>query len=219
MHSLFAQASQLSSSSSQNLRDVDHRKHNMEYIGGWCSISERLKIFWPISSTSFMACDIWTGYLAMLWPLPLLDTFIADSDYTFALSLTISEPYLDPQSNTVSWPVIHWYCDLDLSNEISIEEAEALFGIKVSFDACGTVYEVSKKQLSTIVELNTMFGFDPALEGADICEYFDLPYMEIFENPVEVFAAKWRSGISCLHTLLKKFTDPWEKPNHIAGTC
>ncbi|KAK0232072.1 hypothetical protein EDD85DRAFT_939086 [Armillaria nabsnona] len=32
-----------------------------------------------------------------------------------------------------------------------------------------------------------MCGFDPALEGADICKYFDLPCMEIFENPFDEF--------------------------------
>ncbi len=70
---------------------------------------------------------------------------MADSNYAFALSLTVCEPRLDPQSNTVSWPVIHWYCDLDLSNEISVEEAEVLFGIKVCFGARGDVYRVPKK--------------------------------------------------------------------------
>ncbi len=44
MHSLFAQASRLSSSSSQDLRDIDHRMHDMKYVEGWCSISEGLKI-------------------------------------------------------------------------------------------------------------------------------------------------------------------------------
>ena len=115
---------------------------------------------------------------------------MADSDYAFVLSLTICEPYVDSQSNTVSWPVIHWYCDLDLSNEISVEEAEAFFGIKVSFNAHGDLCQVSKKQLSTFVELNTICGFDPALKGADICEYFNLPCLEIFENPVEPFSSK-----------------------------
>ncbi len=132
---------------------------------------------------------------------------MADSNYAFALSLTVCEPCLDLQSNTISWPVIHWYCDLDLSNEISVEEAEALFGIKVSFGAIGYVYRVPKKQLSTIVEINTMCGFDSAFEGADICEYFDLACMEIFENPVKSPPGKLIFGILCSCTLLKKHTD------------
>ncbi|SJL16224.1 uncharacterized protein ARMOST_19743 [Armillaria ostoyae] len=141
----------------------------MEYVGVLCS--------WPVTFELYIR--------PCYDPFQLLDTFMADSDYAFALSLTVCEPSLDPQSNTVSWPVIHWYCDLDLSNEISVEEVEALFGIKVGVYARGHVYQASKKHLSTIVELNTMCGFDPALEGADICEYFDLPCMEIFKDPVE----------------------------------
>ncbi len=94
-------------------------------------------------------------------PFQLLDTFMANSDYAFALSLTVCEPHLDQQSNTVSWPVIHWYCDLDMSNEISVEEVKALFGVEVTFCTSGVLYQVPKKQLSTIVEINTMYGFDP----------------------------------------------------------
>ncbi len=115
---------------------------------------------------------------------------MADSEYAFALSLTVCEPRLDSQSNKISWPVIHWFCDLNVSNEISVEEAEALFGIKVSLCAYARQYRVPKKALSTIVEINTMCGFDPELEGADICEYLDLPRMQIFENPVEAFPGK-----------------------------
>ncbi len=115
---------------------------------------------------------------------------MADSEYAFALSLTVCEPRLDSQSNKISWPVIHWFCDLNLSNEISVEEAEALFGIKVSLCAYARQYRLPKKTFSTSVEINTMCGFDPALEGADICEYFNFPRMEIFENPVESFPGK-----------------------------
>ncbi len=115
---------------------------------------------------------------------------MADSEYAFALSLTVCEPRLDSQSNQISWPVIHRFCDPNLSNEISVEEAEALFGIKVSLCAYARQYRVPRKIISTSVEINTMCGFDPALEGADICEYFDLPRMEIFKNPVEAFPGK-----------------------------
>ncbi len=52
-----------------------------------------------------------------------------------------------------------------------------------------------------------MCGFDPALEGADICEYFDLVRMEIFENPVKSPPGKLIFGILRSCTLLKKHTD------------
>ncbi|PBK83464.1 hypothetical protein ARMGADRAFT_670763 [Armillaria gallica] len=166
VRSLFAQAPRLSSSTSQNnVRGIDPRVQDMKYIG---DVSFSLHI---------MPC--------FPDPFQLLDTFMADSEYAlFALSLTVCEPRLDSQSNKISWPIIHWFCDLNLSNEISVEEAEALFGIKVSLCAYARQYRVPKKTFSTSVEINTMCGFDPALEGADICEYFDLPRMEIFENSV-----------------------------------
>ncbi|PBK83433.1 hypothetical protein ARMGADRAFT_669498 [Armillaria gallica] len=185
MYSLFAQASRLPLSSSKNLRDVDRRVHNMKYVQGRQHVSFVLQI------------------IPCYDPFQLLDTFMADSEYTFVLSLTICEPRLDSQSSTIYWPIIHWFCDLDLTEEISVEEAEALFGIKVSFGARGYEYLIPKKQLSTIVELNTMCGFDPALEGADICEYHDLPGMEIFENPVKVIPDREINQI----TLLKPVDD------------
>ncbi|PBK83446.1 hypothetical protein ARMGADRAFT_669972 [Armillaria gallica] len=176
MYSLFAQASWLSLSSSQNLRDIDHRVHNTKYAAVCKYVDFCLKIT-PCYN-----------------PFQLLDTFMADSEYSFALSLTICEPHLNSQSNITSWPVIHWFCDLDLSNEISVKEVEALFGIEVEMHAVICQHRIPKKALSTIVEINTMCGFDSALEGADICKYFDLPCMEIFENPFDEFTREYQSG-------------------------
>ncbi len=177
----------------------------MKDVEGWCGISEDLK---DILTNLVCHHVLFELQITPCYdPFQLLDTFMADSENIFALSLTICEPRLDSQSNKFSWPVIHWFCDLNLSNEISVEEAETLFGVKVSLHTRARQYRAPMKQLSTIVEINTMCGFDPALEGADICEYLDLPRMEIFENPVEVFAGKSRSDISCSRTLLKKHTD------------
>ncbi len=138
----------------------------------------------------------------------LLDTFIADSDYAFTLSLTVCEPCFDSQSNKFSLSVIQWFCDPNLSDELSIEAVDALFRLTVRLYAVSHVVTIPKKQLLTIVEINTMCGFDPALEGADICEHFNLSQIEIFENPVEVFSAgKLRFDNLCFYTLLKKCTD------------
>ncbi len=85
------------------------------------------------------------------------------------------------------------FCDsneLNLTNEISYEEVETLFGIEVTLTPKAWVYLVPKKPFSTIVDINTMCGFDPSLEGADICEYFDLPRMKVFQDPVEYFPRK-----------------------------
>ena len=75
----------------------------------------------PSFSSNITPSKVWIGGVVLYsWPVgfelcispcydpfQLLDTFMADSDYSFALSLTIYEPCVDPQSNTVSWPVIH----------------------------------------------------------------------------------------------------------------
>ncbi|KAK0482430.1 hypothetical protein IW261DRAFT_1678303 [Armillaria novae-zelandiae] len=171
VHSLFAKASRLPLSHSPNPIDSNHHMvHGMKDIEVCHSVLFQLQIS-PCYD-----------------PFQLLDTFMADSEYIFALSLTVSEPRLDSQSSRFSWPVMHWFCDPNLSNEISVEEVETLFGVKVNLRIGGYMYHPSIKLLSTMVEINTMCGFDPALEGADICEYLDLPRMEIFENPVEVIA-------------------------------
>ncbi len=36
---------------------------------------------------------------------------------------------------------------------------------------------------STIPELNAEYGFDPARDGADVCEYFGWPLLEIRDSP------------------------------------
>ncbi|PBK92664.1 hypothetical protein ARMGADRAFT_169084 [Armillaria gallica] len=175
MYSTFAQASRLPLSSSQNLRGTDRRMHNMEYVGVCLYVCYSLRIK--------PCCD----------PFHLSDTFMADSEHTSALSLTIHEPRLDSQSGEISALDIHWFCDSNesnLSNEISVEEVEALFGIKVTCSPEVWVYSLPKKPFSTIVDINTMCGFDPALEGADICEYFDLPRMEIVEDPVLTYVPR-----------------------------
>ncbi|KAK0215605.1 hypothetical protein IW262DRAFT_1511527, partial [Armillaria fumosa] len=170
VYSLFAQASRLSLPLSQNPAGSNHRVHSVKDI----EVCHRV-----LFEILIIPCYD---------PFQLLDMFMADSEYIFALSLTVSEPRLDSKSNRFSWPVIHWFCDLNLSNEISVEEAETLFGVKVRLHTGARQYRAPIKQLLTIIEINTMCGFDPALEGADICEYLNLPRMEIFENPVEVFA-------------------------------
>ncbi|KAK0236874.1 hypothetical protein EDD85DRAFT_589940 [Armillaria nabsnona] len=168
MYSTFAQASRLLLCSSQNMRGIDRRMH-MKHI----EVCQH--VCWNVWITSCYD------------PFQLSDTFMADSEHTFALSLTIHEPRLDSQSGEISGLDIHWFCDSNeshLSNEISVEEVEALFGIKVTCSPEVWVYSLPKKPFLTIVDINTMCGFDPALEGEDICEYFDLPRMEIVEDPV-----------------------------------
>ncbi|PBK63347.1 hypothetical protein ARMSODRAFT_540743 [Armillaria solidipes] len=91
VYSLFAQASRLSLSRSQNLTGSNHRVHDMKDV--------------EVCHHTPFELQITPCYD----PFQLLDTFMADSEYIFALSLTVCEPHLDPQSNKFSWPVIHWF--------------------------------------------------------------------------------------------------------------
>ncbi|KAK0449627.1 uncharacterized protein EV420DRAFT_1565104, partial [Desarmillaria tabescens] len=45
VYSWFAQASRLSLSSSQNVRGLDRRMHDLKYVGGWCSIKRNWAIY------------------------------------------------------------------------------------------------------------------------------------------------------------------------------
>ena len=104
----------------------------------------------------------------------LYDTFMAEDHHT--LSLSIRATSFEHQTNKVSWPVFTWY-DGDL--EISSAEAEEVFGVKVSVDEYWSRQVMLKTVLTTMHELNTDYGFDPACGGADVCEYFGWPLMEI----------------------------------------
>ncbi len=93
------------------------------------------------------------------------------------LWLSISAPSIDYQTNKVSWPVITWYhADLEMSSV----EVEEVFGVKLlRFIIDLEMVHMSKTLLTTMPELNTYYGFDPAHGGVDICEYFGWPFMEI----------------------------------------
>ncbi|PBL04556.1 hypothetical protein ARMGADRAFT_57233 [Armillaria gallica] len=106
----------------------------------------------------------------------LCDTFMCEDPHI--LSLSISAPSLDYQTNKVSCPVFTWY---DMGSEMSLVEVEVVFGVTVCIwgglgKLCGT-----QRMLTTIPELNTDYGFDPTCGGADVCEYFGWPLMEILD--------------------------------------
>ena len=110
-------------------------------------------------------------------PFILCDTFIAEDPHI--LSLSITAPSINYQTNKVSWPVFTWY-DADL--EMSSVEVEEVFGMKLDKEVHLEVPPFSKTLLTTIPELNTDYGFDPAHGGADVCKYFGWPLMEILND-------------------------------------
>ncbi|KAK0193252.1 hypothetical protein F5146DRAFT_997868 [Armillaria mellea] len=107
-------------------------------------------------------------------PFRLCDTFMTEDHHM--LSLSIRTPSIAHQTNKVSWPVFTCY-DGDL--EISSVEVEEIFGGMVSIYQCSQILPASKTVFTIIHKLNANYGFDPARGGADVCEYFGWPLMEI----------------------------------------
>ncbi|KAK0457982.1 uncharacterized protein EV420DRAFT_1643336 [Desarmillaria tabescens] len=110
-------------------------------------------------------------------PFRLYNTFMAEDHHT--LSLSISAPSVDYQTNKVSWPVFAWF--YDAGSEMSLVEVEEVFGVKVFKEKTSWTPPVSKTVLTTIPELNANYGFDPARGGADVCKYFGWPFVEILD--------------------------------------
>ncbi|KAK0193248.1 hypothetical protein F5146DRAFT_1133906 [Armillaria mellea] len=112
--------------------------------------------------------------LDMYDPFRLCSTFMAEDHHT--LSLSIRTPSIENQTNKVSWPVFTWY-DRDL--EILSVEVEEIFGVRISIQQDSWMMPVSQTVLTTIHDFNADYSFNPARGGADICEYFRWPLMEI----------------------------------------
>ncbi|KAK0471994.1 hypothetical protein IW261DRAFT_1571241 [Armillaria novae-zelandiae] len=94
------------------------------------------------------------------------------------LSLSISTPSIDYQTNKVSWPVFTWY---DADVKISSSEVEEIFGVKLSICEYTWKSFMSKMVATTLPELTADYKFDPGHGGADICEYFGWPLMEVLD--------------------------------------
>ncbi|SJL12463.1 uncharacterized protein ARMOST_15890 [Armillaria ostoyae] len=98
-----------------------------------------------------------------------------------ALSLSITAPITDYDTNTIkSLPTVSCsrVCGMD-----SLKE-EDIFTIRVEGDELQTKWGWLLKHTvrSTIPELNAEHGFDPARDGADVCEYFGWPLLEILDS-------------------------------------
>ncbi|SJL12536.1 uncharacterized protein ARMOST_15964 [Armillaria ostoyae] len=82
-----------------------------------------------------------------------------------------------------SWPVVSCsrVCGLD-----SLEEEDVLI-VKVTGCELQTRWGWLPHHMVhlTIPELNAEHGFDPARDGADVCEYFGWPPLEILDSPNE----------------------------------
>ncbi|PBK71087.1 hypothetical protein ARMSODRAFT_63121 [Armillaria solidipes] len=105
----------------------------------------------------------------------------AKDRYHQALSLSITAPVIDYQTNTiVSLPVVSCsrVCGMD-----SLEE-EDVFTVKVSGRESHAQWGWILRHMvnMSIPELNAEHGFDPAREGADVCNHFGWPLLELFDS-------------------------------------
>ncbi|KAK0443640.1 hypothetical protein EV421DRAFT_2035459 [Armillaria borealis] len=106
----------------------------------------------------------------------------AKDRYHQALSLSVTAPVIDYRTNTIeSFPVVS--CSR-LCGMKSLEE-EDIFTVKVissEFHARWGRLLDPTVHLTGIPELNAEHGFDPARDGADVCEYFGWPLVEILNS-------------------------------------
>lgn len=67
---------------------------------------------------------------------------------------------------------------------MSLKEVEEMFQVSISMGCQVDLYEMWRYDAGFphIPELSAMCGFDPALDGADICSYFNLFPFEIFDE-------------------------------------
>ncbi|KAK0186766.1 hypothetical protein F5146DRAFT_1143161 [Armillaria mellea] len=104
----------------------------------------------------------------------------AEDQYHHALSLSITAPVIDYQTNTIeSWPIVSCsrVCGTDLLEENDIATVE-VFGRE--WHTRWGPFELYTMHL-TIPELNAEHGFDPACDGTDVCDYFGWPLLEILD--------------------------------------
>ncbi|PBK71105.1 hypothetical protein ARMSODRAFT_1083362 [Armillaria solidipes] len=105
----------------------------------------------------------------------------AKDRYHHAVSLSITAPVIDYETNTLkSWPVVSCsrVCGMD-----SLKE-EDIFTVEVGGYMLQTQWGCLRESMlrSTIPELNAEHGFDPACDGADVCEYFGWPLLEFYDS-------------------------------------
>ncbi|KAK0421729.1 hypothetical protein EV421DRAFT_1960944 [Armillaria borealis] len=141
------------------------------------------------------------GFRMRILPKDDVDDFChicnAKDRYRHALSLSITAPVIDYETNTIKfWPVVSCsrVCGMD-----SLKE-EDIFTVKVRGYELQTQWGPLLKHMvrSTIPELNAEHGFDPARDGADVCEYFGWSLLEIRDSSTGEWTlngtASWSSG-------------------------
>ncbi len=98
-----------------------------------------------------------------------------------SLSIIFKAPIITSKSpSKMSWPFSFVVDGVPMSPE----EVEEMFQVCINMSCEVDSYEMWRFDagLPHIHELSAMCGFDPALDGADICSYFNLFPLEIFDK-------------------------------------
>ncbi|PBK80337.1 hypothetical protein ARMGADRAFT_80163 [Armillaria gallica] len=98
-----------------------------------------------------------------------------------SLSIICKAPVITSQSPPkMSWPFSFVVDGVPMSPK----EVEEMFRIRIDMGCQSNGYNMWEFNAGSpdICELSAMCGFDPALNGADICSYFDLFPLEIFDE-------------------------------------
>ncbi|KAK0231850.1 hypothetical protein EDD85DRAFT_793519 [Armillaria nabsnona] len=116
-------------------------------------------------------------------PFQLSDMFMAEDLPPGPPSLSLTPPWLDSHTRNILWPSFILLSD---SSEISFEDVEAIFRVNIRMTLKPTKYQLAEKQLFNIPELHTACRFNPALMGLDVCKYFGLPLLRVYDKPMRV---------------------------------
>ncbi|KAK0211630.1 hypothetical protein IW262DRAFT_1467630 [Armillaria fumosa] len=123
---------------------------------------------------------------------------------THTLSLFIRPPVLDYSSHKISAiPVLSWLYDGD--SEISLEEAEEIFGFKLITlwdswtSSCSSMF-------TSIPKLNAEYGYDPARGGTDVCERYVWPILELYDTSESMELEEWTTSDTVSESLEPELT-------------
>ncbi|KAG7441363.1 uncharacterized protein BT62DRAFT_937125 [Guyanagaster necrorhizus] len=93
-----------------------------------------------------------------------------------ALSLSVTAPIVDYQTNMIkSFPVI------SCLRACGMDSVEADVPLRVRRHLTRRPFQLHKTVVLTIPKLNAEYGFDPGREGADVCEHFGWPLLQILD--------------------------------------
>ncbi|PBK79390.1 hypothetical protein ARMGADRAFT_137266 [Armillaria gallica] len=141
----------------------------------------RLVFSWFVQGVRVGLNDLDTGLTFHLHVQPDHVHSLRKHDLSLSIAFTAPDIGLGLQpDSTISWPFSFF------ANGIPIlpEEAEEMFRVRIQMHAHRDYYRLPPDSAHRCFpELSAMCGFDPALNGVDVCDYFDWYPWEKFDEP------------------------------------